>query len=163
EERLQLPDHVEAIRIVAIQEDHAVLRHDVEEPAETELDLVEVIEDVGVIELDVIHDQQFREVMDELRALVEESGIVFVALEHDAFALEKGGHGRINVFIRAGDDEATLAQRRRDRSHRGAADAEEMEIAWRFCHADSFTTRASIWLLTKLERGARDDRFDEEP
>lgn len=82
--------------------------------------------------------------------------------------LEKGGHRRINVFVRARDDEAALAQSRRDRTHRGAADAEEMKIAWRFCHADSFTMRASIWLLKgaflildyEMKRSARDDRCD---
>ena len=41
------------------------MRHDVEQPPEAELDLIEVVEDVGMIELDVVHDQKLRQVVDE--------------------------------------------------------------------------------------------------
>ena len=61
--------------------------------------------------------------------------------KRDAFAFEEGGHRRVNVLVRAGDGEAAFAQSRRDRSHGGAADAEEMEMTRRFSHAAFFTPR----------------------
>ena len=47
-----------AIGIVAVQQDHAVLRNDVEQTPEAQLDLIEIFKNVGVIELDVVYDQQ---------------------------------------------------------------------------------------------------------
>ena len=49
-------------------------------------------------------------------------------VKRDPLALEKSRHRWINIFVRAGDGEAALAQRRGDRSHRGAADAEKMDM-----------------------------------
>ena len=54
-----------AIVIVAIQEHHAILRNDIEQTAEAELDFVEIAKDVRVIKLDVVHDDQFRQVMNK--------------------------------------------------------------------------------------------------
>ena len=71
--------------IVAIQQDHSVLRNNVEQTPETQFDLIEIVEDVGVIELDVVYNHQFRQVVNELRALVEEGGVVFVAFNHKIF------------------------------------------------------------------------------
>jgi hypothetical protein len=51
--------------------------------AEAGLDLLEVVKDVGMIELDVVHDQQLGQVVDELRALIEERAVVFVPLDHE--------------------------------------------------------------------------------
>ena len=39
----------------------------------------------GVIELDVIHDHDLRQVMNELSAFVEKGGVVLVAFEHKIF------------------------------------------------------------------------------
>jgi hypothetical protein len=58
-------------------------------------------------------------------------------VEHDARAFQKGGHRRINVFVRTGDGEAAFPQRRRHRSHGGAADPDEMKISGRADHAVS--------------------------
>jgi hypothetical protein len=58
-------------------------------------------------------------------------------VQHDPGALQKGGHRRINVFIRAGDGETAFPQRCRDRSHGRAADADEMKISGRADHAIS--------------------------
>ena len=52
--------------VVPIQKHHAVLGHDVEETPKTQFDLIQIFENVGVIELNVVHDQQFRQVMNEL-------------------------------------------------------------------------------------------------
>src|SRR4030095_8199565 len=46
-----------AFGIVAIEQYHAILRNDIKQTPETELDFVEVVEDVGVIKFDVIYDQ----------------------------------------------------------------------------------------------------------
>src|SRR5438034_4909285 len=45
-----------AIGIVAIHEHHAILRNDIEQTPEAELDFIEVAEDVRVIKLDVVYD-----------------------------------------------------------------------------------------------------------
>src|ERR1051326_1640659 len=122
----------DTVVVVAVDQDHSVFRHDVEQALKTELDLVDVAKDVGVIELDIVHDHQFGQVMNELRALVEKRSVVFVAFDHEIFGIveprtlteifwnsadqiarlfpalfhdprEQGGRGRFPV--RAGDDE----------------------------------------------------------
>ena len=60
-----------AISIVAIHQHHAVARNDVEQTPKAELDLIEVVEDIRVIKLDVVYDQQLRQVMNKFRTLVE--------------------------------------------------------------------------------------------
>ena len=74
-----------AIRIVAVQQHHAILRNNVEQATEAELDLVEILEDVRVVELNIINDHQLRQVMDKLRAFVEKCSVVFVAFDHEIF------------------------------------------------------------------------------
>ena len=74
---------IEAVRVVAIDQHHAFGGDDVEQAAEARLDLVEVAVDVGVVELDVVHDHEFGEVVDEFRAFVEEGGVVFVAFDNE--------------------------------------------------------------------------------
>ncbi len=49
---------IDSIRIVGIEEDHAFAGDDVEQTAEGGLDLVEIRVNVGMIELDVVHDHQ---------------------------------------------------------------------------------------------------------
>ena len=63
--------HLDAIGIVAVDQHHAVLRNDIEQTPEAQLDFIEVVENVRVIELDVVYDQQLRQVMNKFRALVE--------------------------------------------------------------------------------------------
>ena len=78
---------VEAVLLVAIDVGHAAARDDVEQAAEGEFDFVEVVIDVGVVELDVVDDDALGQVVEEFRALVEEGGVVFVALEHVEFGV----------------------------------------------------------------------------
>ena len=54
-----------AIGIIAIHQHHAILRNYIEQTPEAELDFIEVVKDVRVIELDVVYDQQFRQIMYE--------------------------------------------------------------------------------------------------
>src|SRR5207237_1710347 len=91
---------------------------------------------VGVIEFDVVDDGYFREVMNELAALVEEGGVIFVAFDDEPVAFGEAGAlaevvgdatdevARIvaivfenpgeqgcggGLAVRAGDDERTFA------------------------------------------------------
>src|SRR4029077_19276813 len=63
--------HLDAIGIVAIHQHHAVSRNDIEQTPKAELDFIEVVEDIRVIKLDVVYDQQLRQVMNKFRALIE--------------------------------------------------------------------------------------------
>src|SRR3954463_4194999 len=54
------------IRIIAVHHDHTVLRNDIQQAAKAELYLIEIVEDIRVIELDVVHDDELRQVMNEL-------------------------------------------------------------------------------------------------
>jgi len=81
--------NLHAVWIIAIQQHHAVLRYDVEQTAEAQFDLREIVKDVGMIELDVVHDQQFGQVVNEFRALVEERAVVFVTLNDEIFRIDQ--------------------------------------------------------------------------
>ena len=65
------------------------------------LDVLEVAEDVGVIELDRRHDRRARAVVEELGALVEEGGVVLVALDDEVRA-RAGAIRLVEVERRAG-------------------------------------------------------------
>ena len=58
-------------------------RHGAHQVVELPLDRRQVVEDVGVVELQVVQDRRARPVVDELAALVEEGGVVFVGLDHE--------------------------------------------------------------------------------
>src|SRR5437868_5409882 len=72
-------------RVIAIQEDHSILGHDIKQPPETEFDLVEVPEDIRMVEFDIIYDHQLRQIMNKLGTLIEEGRIVFVPFDNDIF------------------------------------------------------------------------------
>ena len=123
--------------IVAVAEQQAVARHEPDEMAERLLHRREVGEDVRVIELEVVDDGDFGQVMDELAALVEKRRVVFVALDDEPFAVgepralaeivrdaadeiarvqpvvlehprqQRGGGG---LAVRAGDDDASVCR-----------------------------------------------------
>ena len=50
---------------------------------ELRLDRCQIGKDVGVIELEIVEHHRARPVMDELRPLVEERGVVFVGFDHE--------------------------------------------------------------------------------
>ena len=58
-------------------------RHRAHQVMELPLDRREVVEDVGVVELQVVQHRRARPVVDELAALVEEGGVVLVGLDHE--------------------------------------------------------------------------------
>ena len=68
----------------------------------------EVGEDVRVIELEVVDDGDFGQVMDELAALVEERRVVFVALDDEPFAV--GEPRALAEIVRDAADEVARIQ-----------------------------------------------------
>ena len=72
-----------AIRIIAIEQNHPLARHDLDEAAEAGHDVLEVAEDIRVVELDIVHDEQLGQVVDEFAALVKKGGVVFVTFEDE--------------------------------------------------------------------------------
>ena len=69
--------------ILAVGDDHAVRCDALHAFAERVDDRVEVGVNIGVVELDVVDDQRVRAVVQELRSLVEERGVVLIALDDE--------------------------------------------------------------------------------
>src|SRR5206468_11458366 len=83
---------LDAIWIIAIQKHHSILRNDVEQTPKAELDFIEILEDVRMIKLDVVYDQQFRQIMNEFGTLVERRSVVLVALNREGFGIVQTRH-----------------------------------------------------------------------
>lgn len=66
-------------------------RHGAHQMMELPLDGREVVEDVGVVELEVVEDRRARAVVHELAALVEEGGVVLVGLDHEGRSVAEPG------------------------------------------------------------------------
>ena len=82
-------------RLVArVDDEPAAGRHGAHEVMELALDRRQVVEDVGVVELEVVEDRGARPVVDELAALVEEGGVVLVGLDHERRAWRRRGAPR---------------------------------------------------------------------
>ncbi len=108
-----------------VGDDEAAARNEIDEALESDLDGFEIGVDVGVIELDVGEDERVGKVVEELWALVEEGGVVFVAFDDEGArgAELKAG---AEVLRYATDEEGRLERRifaRRDlinpREHAG--------------------------------------------
>ncbi len=69
----------------------AAAGHGAHQVVELPLDGVEVVEDVGVVELEVVQHRRARAVVHELAALVEEGGVVLVCFDHEGLALAQPG------------------------------------------------------------------------
>src|SRR5271170_1046840 len=120
--------HIEQRReicIIAIAEQQAVSRHEPDELRKTLLDGVEIFKNVRVIEFQIVDDGNFRQVMDELAALVEKRRVVFVALDDEPLAVRETR--ALRKIIRDAADEKTRIQTvvlenpRQQRSRRGLA------------------------------------------
>ena len=92
-----------AVRVVSIEENHAFARHDLHEAAEAGHHVLEVAEDIRVVELDVVHDEQLGQVVDELAALVEKRRVVFVAFEDEVFRIPESA--TLSEIVRDAADE----------------------------------------------------------
>ncbi len=86
-------EQLREVRVVAVAEELAVARDEPDEVREGFLDRGEVVEDVGVIEFEVVDDRDLGQVVDELAALVEERGVVLVALDDEPFAVREACAG----------------------------------------------------------------------
>jgi hypothetical protein len=96
------------VLVVAVRDDDVARLDLLHCLAEGGDDRVEVGVDVGVVELDVVHEERVRVVVEELRALVEERRVVLVAFDH-----EIGAGSELEVLIEvqrdAADDHARIA------------------------------------------------------
>lgn len=70
------------IGVIAIGQELASARHQVDKTLESGLDGGEVVKNVGVIELQIIDNDNFRKVMQEFAAFIEKSSVIFVAFEN---------------------------------------------------------------------------------
>ena len=96
------------VRVVAIAEQQAVAGNDPDEMRERFFDRVEVFKDVRVIELEVVDDADFRQVMDKLAALVEKRGVIFIALDDEPLAACEPG--ALAEIVRDAADEVAWIQ-----------------------------------------------------
>ena len=71
------------------------------------LDGLQVVKNVRMVELKVIENQRTRAVVNELRALIEESAVVFIGFNHEERAVAKA-RGHLKVARYAADDKARL-------------------------------------------------------
>ena len=71
------------------------------------LDGRQIFVDVGVIELEIVQDQRARTVVDELRALVEERGVVFIGFDDEELSPAEARTDR-KISGHAADEEAGI-------------------------------------------------------
>ena len=93
------------VRVVARGDDQPLPRHGAKQLVELRLDGLHVLEDVGMVVLDVVDDEGARAVVDELSAAVEVGGVVFVGLDHEERRLSQLG-GAVEVLRRTADQVA---------------------------------------------------------
>ncbi len=77
------------ICVVAIGEQQTVARNQIDEAFELKLDCRQILKNIGMIEFDVVDDRDFRQVMNELAALIKKRGVVFVSFDDKPFAIRK--------------------------------------------------------------------------
>ena len=77
------------VGLVAVGEQQAVARHEADELGEGLLHRGHVRKNVGVVQLQVVHNRDLGQVVDEFAALVEERGVVFVALDDEPLAVRE--------------------------------------------------------------------------
>jgi hypothetical protein len=73
------------VGIVPVGQQQSVPRHQPDELPKRFLDRRQVLEDVGVIELQVVQDRRLRQVMDEFAALVEKCSVIFISFQDEPF------------------------------------------------------------------------------
>ena len=82
----------------------AAARNQIHQALEGGLDRVEIFVDVGVIEFDRGQNDGVGKIVQELRALVEEGGVVFVAFEDEMLAVAEM-KARAEILRDAADQE----------------------------------------------------------
>src|SRR5438477_47051 len=75
------------IWIVAVGQQETIAGNQVDQALKGSLDRGQIFENVGMIKFQIVDDGNLRQVMDELAALIEKGGIVFVPFNDKPFAL----------------------------------------------------------------------------
>ncbi len=99
--------HLLQIDVVLRQDDLALPRHDTHQVVELLLNRLQIVKDVGVIELKVVEDQRARRVVYELGALIKERAVILVGLNHKERAVAQA-RGDVEVARHAADHKARL-------------------------------------------------------
>src|SRR3974390_31153 len=132
--------------------EQAALRNEVDQPLEGGLHFVEVLVNIGVIELDRGEDDGIRKIVEKLWPLVEEGGIVFVALD-DEYPDNSQGERTAEVFRYPADEKTggTLAFRKQPR-HQGGRGG----LAMRARHYQAFVPGKELFVQHLRHRPKRD-------
>ncbi len=101
-------DHLRNVRVLVADDQQAARRKAVRQAPEGALHVREVPVDVGVVELDAREHRGSRSVVQELRSLVEEGGVVLVALDDDRTPVSQPVVA-LEVLQNAADHEGGLA------------------------------------------------------
>src|SRR5438270_8797388 len=89
-----LLEHSPQSRVSTVRDNQPGAWHDPDKVMELALDRCKIGEDVGMIELQVVQYCSAGVVVDKLRALVEEGGVVFVSLDDEQRRAGKPGRSR---------------------------------------------------------------------
>jgi hypothetical protein len=108
--RETLLHHRERVGVVGVHQHHAVARDDPHQVRERFLDGRQVVENIGVVELEIVDDDEFGQVVEELAPLVEKGRVVLVALQNPVGPLLPGAALR-QVMGQAADQVRGLASR----------------------------------------------------
>ena len=85
------------VGVIGPEEEEATARDEIDEPLERQPDRVKIRVDVGVVELDVPDNGDVGQAFEELRGLVKERAVVFIALD-DELAAAADAIARIEVL-----------------------------------------------------------------
>ncbi len=102
--------HFVEVRLVGVDDQPAIAGHGAQQQVELFLDRGHVRIDVGVVVLEVVEDRRARPVVHELRALVEERGVVLVGLDHEMTAAAEA-RADVEIERHAADQEAGIESR----------------------------------------------------
>ena len=81
----------ETVFIITIDQRQTTPGNDFQQALKGQNNLIEIIVDIGVIKLDVVHHDKLRKVMQKLGSLVKKSRVVFVAFHHNVIRFRKSG------------------------------------------------------------------------
>ncbi len=99
--------HLVQVAVILWRNDEAGRRHGAHQMVKLALDLRQVIEDIRVVEFQIVHHQGARMVVNELAALVEEGGIVFIRFHHEEGHVTEARR-LAKIARHAADEEARL-------------------------------------------------------
>src|SRR4051812_7447545 len=101
-------EQLREIRIITVGEQKTVARHEADEKFKLLFDRIQIFKNISVIELEIVDDRDFGQVMNELAALVEKRGVIFVAFDDEPFAV--GEARALAEIVRNAPDEIARIQ-----------------------------------------------------